>query len=527
MTVTSKTSETSGFTIAGIVREWAVRAPDSPALTCGTWTLSWRELEERSARAAGALAATGVGAGSRVAVLDKNGTAHVEVMLGCGMLGAVYVPVNWRLAPTEVAQIVNDSESPVLVLSSEFLPVLKQMQGELAHVREIVVVGLETGGMTAYEDWLSAATPATTDVSVGGEDAALQLYTSGTTGLPRGAMLSNRGLACVFTQAARLKMDQRSVSLAAMPFFHVGGIGWLLFGLSTGAHTVLLRELDARQMLRLIPQHRVTHFFAVPAALKLLCRVLGVDEHDYSSLVEIVYGTAPIHPDLLTDCQEIFGCDFAQIYGLTETTGAIATLSRDVHADPARRHLLAAAGQPMPGVELRCVDPSSEQDVPEGETGEVWVKSPQNMLGYWNQPGATAAAFAQDGWLRTGDLGHLQDGYLFITDRLKDLVITGGMNVFPAQVEKVLLAHPVVIDAAVIGVPSEQWGEELRAVIVVQPRARYDVEEIQRFCRLRMADYKVPKQIRVVDELPRNSEGRVLKRVLREPYWEGRQRPIA
>lgn len=511
------------FSLAGIVQDWAARAPDRPALTLGADTLTWRDLKRRSDAVAGALTAEGVRRGDRVAFLDKNSTEFFEVLFGSAALGAVTVAVNWRLAPTEIAFVLNDALTTVLVLSSDYLATYKELEHELTTHPKVVVIGPETAGHTPYEDWLAAAAPVTEPVPVAGSDTALQLYTSGTTGTPKGVLLPHRCFESLVVAAARYGMDSESVSLAAMPMVHIGGSGWALLGMALGAHTVLLRELEAPALMRLIPRARVTHAFLVPTALRAMTMVPGVDEFDLSSLQTIAYGASPVSPDLLLDCQHLLGCDLVQLYGLTETTGAVTLLDASDHLS---HDLLLSAGRPMEGVELRIVDRDTLQELPDGEIGEVWIRSRQVMAGYWHDD-STAEVLHDDGWFRSGDAGYLKDGYLFLHDRIKDLVITGGENVYPAEVENVLLAHPCIVDAAVFGVPSEQWGEELRAVVVVLPRARYDLDEVLRWCRNRLAGYKVPKSVTVVAELPRSASGKVLKRVLRDPYWAGRQRPIA
>ena len=513
------------FSTAAIVQQWARETPDAPALTLGDTTLSWADLQARTQAVAGALRADGVGKADRVAFLDKNGLTYFEVLFGSAALGAVDVAVNWRLAPTEMAFIVNDSGATVLVLSSDFLPQLAEMLPELTSVTRIVVAGPDAGGHTPYEEWLAAAEPVTEVVPVDETDIALQLYTSGTTGMPKGVMLDNGCFAGLMDMARQLDIGRDAVNLAAMPMFHIGGSGWALFGMSIGVHTVLLRELDPALLLQLIPQHGITHAFLVPAALLFLTLMPGVEEMDFSSLRSIAYGASPISEDLLTRCMDLFGCGFYQVYGLTETTGAITMLTPEDHLDTAHRERLRSAGRPMDGVELRCVDLVTGEDVPEGQVGEVWIRSRQNMSGYWRQPEATRAALV-DGWFHTGDAGYLVDGYLFLHDRVKDMVVTGGENVYPAEVENALMKHPAIADVAVIGVPSEKWGEEVKAVVVPAPGQEVDADEVIAFARQHLGGFKVPKSIDVTDVLPRNPSGKVLKKDLRQPYWEGRERAI-
>jgi long-chain acyl-CoA synthetase len=275
-------------------------------------------------------------------------------------------------------------------------------------------------------------------------------------------------------------------------------------------------------------EHRVTHAFLVPAAIQFMLAVPGVDDADFSSLRVFVYGASPISEAVLSKAIAVLGCDFWQAYGLTETTGAVVNLPPEDH-DPTgpNAHRLRSCGVAGPGVELRLVDISTGEDVPTGEVGEIWIRSRQVMKGYWNQPEATEEAITEDGWFRSGDVGYLDaDGYLYIHDRVKDMIVSGGENVYPAEVENVLMAHPAVADVAVIGVPSERWGEEPKAIVVKAGDAEVTPEELIDFTRGKLAKFKCPTSVEFTDALPRNPSGKVLKKDLRAPYWEGRDRMV-
>jgi long-chain acyl-CoA synthetase len=298
--------------------------------------------------------------------------------------------------------------------------------------------------------------------------------------------------------------------------------------MSRGGTSVILRDMDPVELLRLVAAERITHAFLVPAVLMLLLATPGTAQTDLSSLDTIFYGASPIAEEVLVRCLEVFGCRFAQVYGMTETTGAIVRLAHEDH-DPGgpRQHLLRAAGKPIAGVELRIVDPDTGGAVAAGSVGEIYTRSGFNMLGYWDKPDDTARTIVDDGWLRTGDAGYLDaDGYLFLHDRIKDMVVSGGENIYPAEVENVLLAIPGVADAAVIGVPDDKWGETVKAVVVTGSDPPMDEGSIIAFCRERLAHYKCPTSVDFVAVLPRNPSGKVLKRELREPYWRNRERRI-
>ena len=528
------------FTVAGLLRTNAETSAEREMFCAGDRRVSWGEHYRQACRTANAMAADGIGAGDRIAFLDRNSIEYFEVLFGGALLGAVNVAVNWRLAPSEMAAIIDDARASVLVVGPDFVPCLAAMESGLPSVHRVVVIGdpkahADEGGASdlsrriEYAAWI-AGQPEVDPGHVGsGDEVSLQLYTSGTTGLPKGVMLTNANMAVSLYIAGReFVIDQSVVSLVAMPLFHIGGSGWALASLSRGGRAVILRDMDPVELVALIGRERISHAFLVPAVLMALLAVQGIDQADLSSLDTIFYGASPISEDVLVRCLRVIGCRFAQVYGMTETSGAIIFLHSEDH-DPEgpRRHLLRAAGKPIPGVEIRVVDPDAGEDVDVGEVGEVWTKSAFNMLGYWDKPADTAATIGTDGWLRTGDAGYLDDdGYLYLHDRIKDMVVSGGENIYPAEVENVLLAHPAVADAAVIGVPDDTWGETIKAIVVAAPGAEVDGPEVIAFCRERLAHYKCPTSLELTDALPRNPSGKILKRQLREPYWQGRDRRI-
>ena len=518
--------ETTGFSIGGVVREWAERTPDSPALTEGDTTQSWRELYERSQRTAAGMVAEGVGPHDRVAFIDKNGLAYFETLFGGSLLNAVGVAVNWRLAPPEMAFVINDAEAKLLFVASEFLGHLEAFEGELTTVAKIVVIGGGHATHEAYEDWMARQTPSDPFTESAPDDVSMQLYTSGTTGLPKGVMLTNTNLGGLREAARQLEIAPDSVNLVAMPLFHIGGSGWALFGMANGVHSIVVRDIDPALILQLIPRHQITHAFLVPAALLFLTMVPGVEDVDYSSLQVIAYGASPISEDLLVRCIGVFRCGFYQVYGLTETTGAVTILTPEDHLDESHRERLRSAGRAMDGVELRIIDAASGEDAEPGAVGEVWIRSSQVMKGYWNKPEATAESITGDGWFHSGDAGYLIDGYLFLHDRVKDMIVTGGENVYPAEVENALMKHEGVADVAVIGVPSERWGEEVKAIVVASKDVEVTADELITFSRTQLAGFKTPKSIDFTEALPRNPSGKILKKDLRAPFWEGKKRQV-
>ncbi|HEY8525756.1 MAG TPA: long-chain-fatty-acid--CoA ligase [Acidimicrobiales bacterium] len=517
-------------TIADVIRVHGAERPDAPALGLDDRTVTFAELDRRSSQAAQALRAAGVGAGDRVAFIGKNGFEWFEVTFGLAKLNAVNVAVNWRLAPAEMAAIVADAQAEVVIVGPDFADHIARVEGDLGRVHTIVGIG-GNDHWVDYESWIGAQPAEDPGVESGPGDVAYQLYTSGTTGLPKGVMLTNDNVfRKVGLLAEQWHLTPESVNLAMMPMFHIAGAGWAMVGLGQGCFTVLQRDIDPPRILDAIERHRVTNAFMVPAVIQFLLATPGVESTDFSSLRTLVYGASPITDKVLVQGLETFGCEFVQVYGLTETSGAITQLDGADHDPVGRPELLRSCGKPYPWVEVRIVAPDGT-DVPDGEVGELWTRSHQNTIGYWNNPAATAEALTPDGWFRTGDAGYRDaDGYLYLHDRVKDMIVSGGENVYPAEVENVLAKHPGVADVAVIGVPDETWGEAVKAIVVPaggpDSCAAVTEEELIAFARQHLAGFKLPKSVDFAEVLPRNPSGKLLKRELREPYWKGVERRV-
>jgi long-chain acyl-CoA synthetase len=319
-----------------------------------------------------------------------------------------------------------------------------------------------------------------------------------------------------------------TVNMAAMPLFHIGGGGWATAGHTMGATTVIVRDINPVEMIQLFGKHRITHAFVVPVLLQFMLMVPDLDKADFSSIELIAYGASPISEDVLAGSLKAFKTNFMQIYGLTETTGATTILMPEEHdLTGPKKGLLRSCGKIVPGMQLRVVDADTGKDMPVGEVGEIWVKGPQIMKGYWNMPEETAKSITPEGWFRTGDAAYLDaEGYVYIYDRVKDMIVSGGENVYPAEVENALMGHPAIADVAVIGVPDEKWGEVPKALVVRKPDVAVTEEEILSFARERLAGFKTPKSVDWIDALPRNPSGKILKKDLRAPYWQGKERQV-
>lgn len=531
------------WTIAELVRRGASAHPSRTALAYDGRTLTYAELDARSSRVAAGLAGLGVEAGDRVAILDRNGPEQLEVMFGAAKLGAVIVPVNWRLSASEIAFVLSDCGARVLFAGAEFEAPLAGVRAQIPSLEHVLSIGepVAAAGITSerapawpaagddYARWRDGQPAHDPHTAVAPGDLALLLYTSGTTGQPKGVMLGNGNL---FTLLDRIGpmwgLGAATRSVVCMPLFHIGGIGWALAAMRFGGMMLLVRAFAPEGVLDLIERERATHVNLVPAMIAAMVDSPSAGRRDCSSLRMILYGTAPISAGLLGAAMRTFGCAFVQVYGLTETTSAITQLDDADHRRTDRDDaILRSAGRPYPWVQARVVDPVSLRECGPGETGELWTRSAQNMRGYWGDDDATRATMNAEGWLRTGDAGLFDAaGYLYLTDRVKDMIVSGGENVYPAEAERVLADHPAVAEVAVVGVPHPVLGETPRAVVVLARGAVASESELIGYARDRLAHYKCPTSVAFAFELPRNATGKVLKRVLREPYWLGNERRI-
>ncbi|MCQ4122181.1 long-chain-fatty-acid--CoA ligase [Rhodococcus tibetensis] len=511
----------SGLHLPQRVRHHAAERPDSPAVTWGNTTLTNAEFDQRTTRIATALSALASGRGARVGALLRMRLEGAECFVAAAKAELVFVPLNWRLPAAEAATIAVDAALEVLIVEAEFAETAEAVREALPGL--VVVLVDRASEEILPEAWTwdrLAASGSDTDPRLGDDPDAelLQLYTSGTTGAPKGVVATHRNIHNEPKALAIYRWRADSVALDALPLFHIAGAGWLSTCLSAGVHVVLLGAFDARHVADLVERHRITHAFLVPSAIQMLLDLRGLGDRDLSSLQLIAYGSAPVTPALLRRAIDRLGCAFVQRYGMTETTGSVSALTAEDH-DPAgdRTYLLRSAGKPMPGVEVAIRDVATGADLPAGVSGEIVCRSRNNVAGYWRRPDETAQLFTPDGFLRTGDTGHLDDdGYLYVTDRVKDMIITGGENVYPIEVESVLAEHPAVAEVAVIGVPDRTWGEAVTAVIRVAEGALPTAAELVAFSAGRLASYKKPRHIHFVTALPRNAGGKVLKRRLRD-----------
>jgi long-chain acyl-CoA synthetase len=516
--------------LGDVARLQAKARPDTTAFVFEGRATSFAQFDAQTNQAANALIAAGVKPGTRVSYVGKNSDYYFEALVGAAKAGAVMTPVNWRLAAPEIVYILNDCRAEVLFVGGEFIELARKIAPELSSLKRIVAMEGSVPEWPSYESWRNAQSDADPNVPVKWNDVVVQLYTSGTTGRPKGAMLTHASILGMRRHSQDNatewnKWSDSDVSLVAMPVFHIGGTGWGITGLVNGAKGIVAREFDPNKVLDFIERDRITKIFMVPAAMQIVVRHPKARQVDYSGIKYILYGASPIPLDLLRECMEVFGCGFVQMYGMTETTGTIVALPPEDH-DPKGNPRMRSAGKPMPGVEIAILDESGKA-LPPREVGEIATRSIANMAGYWNLDEATAKAIDKDGWLRTGDAGYVdEDGYVYIHDRVKDMIISGGENVYPAEVESAIYGHPDVADVAVIGVPDEKWGEAVKAVVVKKPGRDPKADDIIAYARERIAGFKTPKSVDFIEALPRNPSGKILRRELREPYWAEKERRV-
>jgi len=483
----------------------ARKTPHRTAVVHGGTALTYGELHTRTTRLAHALRARGVRRGDRIAYLGPNHPSFLETLFAAGMLGAIFVPQNTRLAGPEIAYQLADSGAKVLVYGSSHAGLVAGLPGS-TDVRVYLEVGPE------YEELLAASTDEPIDEPVAADDTCLILYTSGTTGRPKGAMLSHANVtwnSVNFLIDKDLHADERA--LVSAPLFHIAGLTVLTLPvLMKGGTCVLVEAFDPGETLELVEQYRITYMFGVPAMFEQVARHPRWSEADLSSLRMLSCGGAPV-PTPLIETYQTRGLAFLQGYGMTEALGVLF-LDGEHSVSKA-----GSAGVPHFFSDVRVVGPGLSPVAP-GENGEVLVRGPSVMSGYWGLPEETAASFA-DGWFRTGDAARVdEDGYVYIVDRIKDMIISGGENIYPAEIEDRLLAHPDIVECAVIGVPDEKWGEVPRAVVVPREGATIDADEILASLAGQLAKYKIPKSVVLADELPRTASGKLLKSRVRKRY---------
>ena len=502
---------------------WAAERPDGIALEEGDRRLTYAQVEILTRQIIAFLHQHGVRKGDRFAWLGKNSDRYFLLLYAAARMGAVIAPIGWRLAPREVEYILTDTGSKLVVTSDDFFDPASEIAAGMETPPHVL-----TGAAMVRE--ASSLEPAVFE-GAGADDPVLQLYTSGTTGHPKGVQLSNRNLFSLRKpgldeQMPWQNLEENDCILMVMPCAHIGGTGSAPTGVANGIRILVQPEFTPVGVLNAI-ENGATILFLVPAAIQMVVQHPQAAETDFSNLRYLLYGAAPMPLELLKEAVRTMPqAGFLQVYGMTETTGTISLLPPEDHVLEGNKRM-RSAGKAVPGVEIEIRGPDNTK-APCGEIGEICILSPSNTAGYWKLPEATANTIDADGWLHTGDAGIMdEDGFVYIQDRIKDMIISGGENVYPAEVENAIFGHPAVAEVAVIGIPSEQWGEEVKACVVCKPEAELDEGELIAYTRERIAAFKTPKSVDVIAEMPRNASGKILRRQLRTPYWEGRERQVS
>jgi acyl-CoA synthetase (AMP-forming)/AMP-acid ligase II len=487
--------------------------------------MTYMNLNERVNRLCNALTALDIGKKDRLAVLSENTYKYLEIYFAAGKLGISVTPLNFRLADPEIIHIINDSESTILFVGDGYEERARQMSGELPRIRKWISIDNRAAGFDFYEELLEGASADEPDSNVDEEDLAILMYTGGTTGLPKGVMMSHRALMSGFIGAAlNFSFTKQDITCFVLPLFHVSF--WPAFAhLLVGGKVVIIRRPDINGVLTLIQDERCTHVNAVPTLYNWMLQFADPDAYDLSSLRIITYAGSPFPPELLKECIKRLGPKFSQAYAMTECIGGTILSIEDHDPDGSRSHLLASAGKAAPGVDV-AVTGLDGWLLPPGEIGEIVIRGKCVMKGYWKNPDLTAAAL-RGGWYHTGDMGYMdEEGYLFLVDRKQDMIVTGGENVYPKEVEDVLYQHPAVAMAAVVSAPDEKWGERVQAVVVLKADLKVEVKELIDHCKSRLAGYKCPKKIDFWDNLPISPVGKILRKDVKKAFWRGYERTI-
>lgn len=510
--------------LGDISRIHARLRPDHTALIFEDEHLDYKTLDATSSQAANGLVSEGLRPNQRICYLGTNTHHYFELILAASKACGVMCPINWRLSVPEIIYIVENAQASIIFVTKDFLQTINQVLPHLS--RLLTVVNIDD-----YEAWRDQFSRSDPEIDCRPDDDVIQLYTSGTTGHPKGVRLSNRAL--LTTRARELdpacpewtKWYADDISLISMPCFHMGGTNYGLSTIYAGATGVITSQFDPQQQVDLVLKYGITKQFIVPTALKIMLNAPSLTTSNVTSLKFISYGSSPIPLDLMEASISKFGCGFVQKYGMTETGGSCTALAPDDHTIPANPRM-NSVGKPLKGVEIRIVNKHSDE-LPQGQSGEILVKNIGNMNGYWQNDAATNETCLPGGWLRTGDAGYMdEDGYLYILDRIKDMIVSGGENIYSAEVERALRENPSIAEVAVIGVPDEKWGEAVKACVVIKTDKNQSELEIIADCKTRIAKFKSPKTVDFVKVLPRNAAGKVLKTELRAPYWTDKKRAV-
>lgn len=502
--------------------------PDRTAIVFEDKRYTFGDLNERSNRLANALAGLGIGKGDRIAILQVNCNEYVEAYYASAKLGAIFVPLNFRAKQNELTHMLKHSETQVLLLGKRYADMAKDMSKELPNINHYICIEGGVEGILDYEELLANVSPDDVFTDIADDDVTILMYTAGTTGLPKGVPLPHNSFSVYMLENVNpVDPDVDETNLLTMPLYHVAGIQAMLAATYGGRCVAIMRQFDTDEWLDMAQQEKANRAMLVPTMLKRIVDHPDFGKYDLSSLRVITYGAAPMPLEVIKKAIELFpGVNFINAFGQTETASTITALGPEDHKiegteeekEKKLKRLTSSIGRPMPDVEIKIVGEDGSE-MPQGEPGEIVAKGPRVMSGYWKDAEKTAKSLTPDGWLRTGDMGYIdEDGYIFLAGRGDDLIIRAGENISPEEVENAIYTHPAVDEVAVIGVPDPEWGQEIKAVVVLKKGMTATEEEISEHCRKEVASFKRPRYVEFIDELPRTSTGKILKRVLREQH---------
>lgn len=504
--------------------------PRGIATISGDTSRTYIEFKERIQRFAGGLKKLGLGVGDRIAILSLNSDRYLESFFAVPWAGGIIVPINIRLAAPEILFTLNDSESKFLIVDDAFAQLLPQLEGEMKSVKTIIFAGdgEPPSGSVSFEGLIEESV-AVEDAGRGGDDVAGLFYTGGTTGRSKGVMLTHDNLvANAMNIVAAQKINSESKYLHAAPMFHLADCA-STFGMTlVGGEHAFIPKFDPQDTLAALQRYKVTNCLLVPTMINLLVNCPQFDNYDLSSVQKVMYGASPMPEALLKKAMNMLpNCKFAQGYGMTETAPLLTFLDTDYHVlEGPKAGKLNSVGCAGLSVEIKVVD-EDDNELPRGEVGEIIARGPMVMKGYWKQPEMTQQAL-KNGWMHTGDLGYMdEEGFIYIVDRSKDMIVSGGENVYSTEVENAIYQHPMVQECAVIGVPSDQWGEDVHAIVVLKEGQELSETEVKTHCAQLIANYKVPKSVSFdLGPLPVSGAGKILKTELRKPFWEGKEKQV-
>lgn len=518
----------SEYYLGDLLSRSARKFPNKTAVVFKNERLTYKQVNERANAIADSLVKRGIQKGDRISFLADNTIEYIEMYFGPAKAGAIFAPINTTMVAHEMEYVLNYLQPKVLIFQPRFIDMIESIKSRLS-IQSYVVMGSGISGLEGYERLIQEGSEKEPAVELDGEDIALIIFTGGTTGMPRGAMHAHRGLVFnAYAMALDFMQTYDDVEIQMTPMYHTAMASQTYSSTLMGNTHVIMAEFEPIEVLEAIAKEKVTIGFMVPTIINALLQVPDLEKYDLSSLRRILYGGAPMPMKLLEKALKTLGCGFTQLYGLTEGGPLVATLPPEDHITRGPAELVkrsAASGRAIVNYEIRVVD-DQDRDVPIGKVGEIIGKSVSMTRGYWDQPEENEALLKK-GWLHTGDLARMdEDGYIYVVERKKDMIISGGKNIYSPEVEEVLYRHPAVLEATVFGVPDDYWGEAVKACVVLKSGEELTEAELIQFCKENLASYKKPKSVDFMEELPKSAAGKILKRILRDKYWEHLERKI-